>query len=355
MEAAATIVAALASLRLWLDLGLLLLVVTTGSLARTAQCAADRARRLAAGREPGVLDDERVLAARMLWFASIPPAFLLLEHLAGQLVAPAPGPMLLAYLVAAGALLVLMNALPQRLARRDPLGLRAGLQPLIGALVLPLRPLARHLAARRAGAPPAEAAAADEELLLHRLFDEVADEENGGEPGISERERRLLGRVVRLREQTVRQVMCPRERLLWLPQSAALDDAVACMQERGASRILITGRDLDDVLGVLHEKDLFVARNLITPAPGLVRLARQALFVRDDLPLDTLIARWRQLGGSVAVVRDASDRVAGLIALAEVLEWLLADLEPAAGGERGRGRARGEQPAAGGDGAEVAP
>jgi CBS domain containing-hemolysin-like protein len=121
--------------------------------------------------------------------------------------------------------------------------------------------------------------------------------------------------------------MQPREDMVWLRQSESLEAAVDLLQRTGQARVVLVGRDLDDVLGILHLKDLFVAVHRNGDRPPLTRVARQPTFVRDDRPLALLISDWRRTGGSVSVVRDARGRVAGLIALPHVLRWLLADLE----------------------------
>jgi len=315
-----------------LDAILLVAVLLTGALARAHLAAWELTTAGLNARGPGgdgagadAPSAERTLAARMVWFSSIPPAFLLLVHL---FPVPARGilPAVGAYVVAAFALLVVVDALPARLGGRFPRLFGLGLARLLAVLSLPVRPVARYLIARRAGEPPAEPTAADEELLLHKLIDEAADDDASGDSPIDASERELLGRLVRMRETTVAAVMQPRDAMLWLHQGENLEVAAQRMVDARQARLVIVGRNRDDVLGILHLKDLFVARQQSPDQGGLVRLARQAVFVREEMPLDALIASWRRLHGSVSVVRGAGGGVVGLVRLGDVLGWLFADL-----------------------------
>ncbi|MGD8396091.1 MAG: CBS domain-containing protein [Candidatus Eiseniibacteriota bacterium] len=309
---------------------LLAVVVLAGGLARASMAAAGGDRRRATQREV-----ERRLATRLLWFATIPGAFLVMRHVESPIDGTALTT-LAGYGVAALLLVVLLDALPWRLGRRFPALFDERLAPLLRLIELPVLPLATFMAARRAYEPLPEPAAADQELLIGKLIDEAAEEHRIGEPALGAGERELLGRVLRMRETTVRALMQPREALPRLTAGASPREAAELFARSGTARLVVTGRDLDDVLGVLHLKDTFLALRRQRAARGLGRLVRQATFVRDDTPLATLIAGWRRLGGSVSVVRDGTDRVVGLISLADVLRWLLADLpadeaEPRAG------------------------
>jgi CBS domain containing-hemolysin-like protein len=309
---------------------LLALVVLAGALARASMAAAGADRRRATQREV-----ERRLAARLLWFATIPGAFLLMRHVEPPVDGGALTT-LAGYGVAALLLVVLLDALPWRLGRRFPAVFEMRLAPLLRLIELPVLPLASVMASRRAYETVSEPTAADEELLIGKLIDEAAEEHEVGEPALGAGERELLGRVLRMRETTVRALMQPRASLPRLAAGASPSEAADLFARTGTARLVVTGRDLDDVLGVLHLKDTFLALRRRRNVRGLGGLVRQATFVRDDTPLATLIAGWRRLGGSVSVVRDGTDRVVGLISLSDVLRWLLADLpaddvEPRAG------------------------
>jgi putative hemolysin len=159
-------------------------------------------------------------------------------------------------------------------------------------------------------------------MLLKRLLDATGDAETEAGPE-AEVMRQLLGRVLHLRETPVRSVMGPRSGIVWIGHREGPEAAARLMRESGHSRIPVCGRDLDDVIGTLHLKDVFLALHGV-PAATAGALAREPMFVDDDATLSLLLARWRRGGGTMAVVRDRSGIVVGLVTLSDVSEWLLA-------------------------------
>jgi CBS domain containing-hemolysin-like protein len=85
-------------------------------------------------------------------------------------------------------------------------------------------------------------------------------------------------------------------------------------------------RTLDDIVGILHTKDVvlhFIDRG---SAGSLAALVRQLPRVPDSMPADHLLAFLRERRGHQAVVIDDGGRVAGLITLEDVLTELLGNV-----------------------------
>jgi CBS domain containing-hemolysin-like protein len=303
---------------LWVEAGLAATLLLVAGFARAA-AARHHARANRAGAAPGQDPRAELVTAELAWAALLAPALLLAAHALPRLF-PGTG--------SAGALvtltfaaLVLGDALPSRLGdrfrHRAP---RAG--RLLGILALPLRPFASHLVRRRDARPQVEPAAADEEKLLQRLLEAKAGGE-ADQDGETELVRHLLGRVLHLRETHVGSIMRPRSEIVWIGHRERPAAAARLMRESGHSRILVCGRELDDVIGVLQLKDVFLALHRVPPEASLGAIGREPVFVDDGMPLTNLLRRWGLQGGTIAIVREGSGRVVGLITLSDVLEWLL--------------------------------
>ncbi len=316
---------------LWIEAGLALGLLVLAAMAR-ALALALAARRaaapgVAAGPEPALAP---ALTAEILSLALLGPALLLVAEVVRALV-PTPGA---AFAAAAAAGLVFGLALPARLgaarARRPP---RAP-GPWLGRFAYPFRPLVAHLVRRRAALPEAEPAA-DEAKLLGRLLD--ASAETALESAVETAEvRLLLGRVLHLRETPVTAIMRPRAAIAWVGLRDAVPVAVERMRAGRHSRLPVCGRDLDDVVGVVHLKDLFLVEQGLVAAPNLGAIAREPSIVGPDTTLGTLLAEWRHGYGAMSLVREASGEISGLVTLADVIGWLLAAPEaddPAAPGD----------------------
>ena len=265
------------------------------------------------------------LTAEVMWLGLLSPALLLAAH-ATQGFISFLGPFTGFALAAAIALLV-GSELPLTVGARQPERVAALARPLLRAAA-PLRPLASQLGRRRAIAPPPESAA-HEAKLIERLF-EASSDSGAAEDPVTILMRQLLGRVVHLRETPVESLMRPRAEIVWVTQRAQPAAAAQLMRTTGHSRLPVCGRDLDDVVGLVHRKDVFLALRGAVAAATVDAIARQPSFVDAELPVSALLAGWRHEGVRMSIVRDNDGRVVGLVTLGNVIDWILAPTTPGA-------------------------
>jgi putative hemolysin len=149
----------------------------------------------------------------------------------------------------------------------------------------------------------------------------IAESRDGGllEP----QEQVRLHRALRLGLRNARQLMVPRQRLAALDLSTPPGDVFRIVATSPYSRLPVFRGSLDDVVGILHTKDVvthFVQRGRTgTPAS----LVRPILRVPDVMPADRLLGFLRERRSHQALVVDNANRVVGLITLEDVLGELL--------------------------------
>lgn len=265
-----------------------------------------------------------VLMGELAWAAFLAPSLILIIQATSGL-APLAG-LAGAVAVAAYAGLVLGTALPTRIGERHAGAFARRGGPLLRAISLPLRPFVSHLLRRRAAVTRAEPAAEEEEKLLTHLIDASGDGSADEEPETL-LVRKLLGRVLHLRETPVSAIMRPRAEIVWIRQRESAAAAARVMRESKHSRVPVCGRDLNDVVGILHLKDVFLARHGAESGATVGAISRQPSFVGQELALSALLARWRRGTGTLSVVRDHGGRVVGIVTLSDVLDWLLEGIE----------------------------
>jgi hypothetical protein len=96
-----------------------------------------------------------------------------------------------------------------------------------------------------------------EELIERKAEDESrADDE---EDGLDTHERVLLGNVLKLRGRTAYDIMVPRADIVAMPENLSLDQAIRLIQREGHSRFPVYRENLDDIVGMVHIKDVFAA------------------------------------------------------------------------------------------------
>ena len=143
---------------------------------------------------------------------------------------------------------------------------------------------------------------------------------------LDEREQVFLENVIDFHERSVGQVMTPRPRMVAIPVEAGRREVLDTVVEEGHSRYPIYENNRENIIGILHVKDL--ARNLATGQDDfeLRRLMRPVQFVPESLPLDEMLAQFRSKHVQVAIVLDEYGGVAGLVTLEDLAEEIIGEI-----------------------------
>ena len=136
----------------------------------------------------------------------------------------------------------------------------------------------------------------------------------------------LLTGALDFGEKPIRSVMVPREKVLAVSRDAPVAAAEAVVVESGHSRIPVLGRDVDDVIGFVHAKDLLTLPPDAQSRPIPDSRIRSILGVGADDPLDDVLVKMRRGRSHVAVVRDEAGRTAGIATIEDLLEALVGDI-----------------------------
>jgi putative hemolysin len=149
----------------------------------------------------------------------------------------------------------------------------------------------------------------------------IAESRDGGllEP----QEQVRLHRALRLGLRTASQLMVPRPRLSGIDVDTPLDEVPRIVAASPFSRLPAFRGDLDQIVGMLHTKDVVTEYVSGMRRQSLASLLRPIVRVRHDMPADRLLAFLRERRTHQALVVDADGKVAGLITLEDVLADLL--------------------------------
>ena len=137
---------------------------------------------------------------------------------------------------------------------------------------------------------------------------------------------RLLGNVFALSRRRVVDVMVPRLRVFAVPREVPRDELLDRLCEEGFTRLPVYDSKLDEVIGILHAKDVFhlVAR---TRAVVLEDALRPVFELPPDLPVLAALARFRRARQHLAVVRAVDGPLLGVVTLEDVLEEIVGEIE----------------------------
>jgi len=172
--------------------------------------------------------------------------------------------------------------------------------------------------------------------------------------GLGAGDARLLEGVFEFSEKNAREVMTPRTQIVALPAGASLAEAADRVAAAGRSRYPVTGDSLDDVVGIVHAKDIL--RGLLSGSEAPVQdIARPAFFVPGTREVEDVLADMKRQKVHLAIVLDEFGGTAGLVTMEDLLEEIVGpiydeyDQAPATGsGVGGAGRAGGAGGAGGG-------
>lgn len=133
---------------------------------------------------------------------------------------------------------------------------------------------------------------------------------------------RLLEGVFEFSEKNAREVMTPRTDIVALPAGASLAEAADRVAAAGRSRYPVTGESLDDVVGIVHAKDIL--RGLLSGAEEPVQdIARPAFFVPGTREVEDVLADMKRQKVHLAIVLDEFGGTAGLVTMEDLLEEIV--------------------------------
>lgn len=165
--------------------------------------------------------------------------------------------------------------------------------------------------------------------------DNVTEEEiismvnEGHEQGVlEESEAEMISNIIEFDEKEVKDVMTHRTRMIAVKADMSIREALHFMLGENYSRFPLYGENMDDIIGVLHLKDVmnFYMDEERNHRP-LVDVAREPYFVPDTQSLDVLFHDMQARKIHMAIAVDEYGQTAGLVAMEDILEEIVGDIQ----------------------------
>jgi CBS domain containing-hemolysin-like protein len=142
-------------------------------------------------------------------------------------------------------------------------------------------------------------------------------------------ERKMIHSVFELGDTIAREVMVPRNDVVYIERHKNLRQTMSLFLRSGFSRVPVIGENLDEVLGFAYLKDL-VRRDFEAPdvefTQRVEEIMRPAIFVPDSKPVDALLSEMQTMRHHIAVVVDEYGGTAGLITIEDLLEEIVGEI-----------------------------
>jgi len=168
---------------------------------------------------------------------------------------------------------------------------------------------------------------------IEEAIDEHEDEQAGESEApssgdMSQLELTMLRNLLHFGERDADDVAVPRGEIIAIPAHASWAELVALFAEHGHSRIPVYREQLDDVIGMMHIKDIFpfLATGGAPPADWTV-LMRQPLYVPQSRGALDVLADMRARRTHLAIVVDEFSGTDGLITIEDLVEEIVGEIE----------------------------
>jgi CBS domain containing-hemolysin-like protein len=133
-------------------------------------------------------------------------------------------------------------------------------------------------------------------------------------------------RALELRDRTVRQVMVPRTNVVVLDTNKTIEQNLALAIDSQFTRYPLCDQNMDNVVGMVHLKDLIKLKRETGPGTRLLEIKREMPFVPETMSLERILNTFLAKRVLMAVAVDEYGGTAGLVTLENVLEELVGEI-----------------------------
>ncbi len=152
--------------------------------------------------------------------------------------------------------------------------------------------------------------------------------EAGAEGEVEQEEEAMLLGILRFNDLQVQDTMIPRLDIDCVPEDMPLADVVKVIVESGHSRIPVYRETRDNMVGIVHAKD--VLKSMASPDSASTKVSsvmREPFFVPETKPIRQLLQEFRARKLHIAIALDEYGGTSGLITIEDVLEEIVGDIE----------------------------
>ncbi len=171
----------------------------------------------------------------------------------------------------------------------------------------------------------------ESEPTLRDQIEEAIEEHEDEAPAkgdLSDPERQMLRNLLDFGERTAGDIGVPRGEIIAVPETISFPDLVGAFEEAGHSRLPVYRGSLDEVIGMIHVKDVFMilARGE-APPDSVAPLIRQPRYVPESMGIIDLLAEMRTHRTHLAIVVDEYSGTEGLVTIEDIVEEIVGEIE----------------------------
>ena len=153
---------------------------------------------------------------------------------------------------------------------------------------------------------------------------------NGQFTDLEKNEQEMIHAIFELGKTQVHEIMIPRTDIVSVDVGTSLEDLIKLVKVKGHSRFPLYTEDVDNIVGIIHVKDLlsyFINNKPKAKKPNLKNLTRPTHFVPETKNLHDLLQEFQKEKHHMAIVVDEYGGTTGLVTLEDVIEEIVGDIQ----------------------------
>ena len=218
--------------------------------------------------------------------------------------------------------LIFGEVTPKSLAKEMPETVATAVSPMLNLLMVLFTPLTWLFSQWKRLLGHFVHSTEEDTITEGELMTMVSEAENDGE--LTDRESELIRSAIEFDDVEVEEILTPRVDVVAVEGNTSLDEVAQTFAESGYSRLPVYHDTIDNIIGVVHEKDFYLAR--LKKETSLEELVKPTLYTTGSTQISQLLRTLREQHHHLAVVVDEYGGTEGIITLEDILEELVGEI-----------------------------
>ena len=218
--------------------------------------------------------------------------------------------------------LIFGEVTPKSLAKEMPETVATAVSPMLNLLMVLFTPLTWLFSQWKRLLGHFVHSTEEDTITEGELMTMVSEAENDGE--LTDRESELIRSAIEFDDVEVEEILTPRVDVVAVEDTTSLDEVAQTFAESGYSRLPVYHDTIDNIIGVVHEKDFYLAR--LKKETSLEELVKPTLYTTGSTQISQLLRTLREQHHHLAVVVDEYGGTEGIITLEDILEELVGEI-----------------------------
>ena len=218
--------------------------------------------------------------------------------------------------------LIFGEVTPKSLAKEMPERVATAVSPFLSLLMLLLSPLTWLFTQWKKLLGHFIHSGEADTITEGELMTMVSEAESDGE--LTDRESQLIRSAIEFDDVEVEEILTPRVDVVAVEDTTSLEELAQTFAESGYSRLPVYHDNIDNIIGVVHEKDFYLAK--LKKAATVEDLVVPTLYTTGTTQISQLLRTLREQHHHMAVVVDEYGGTEGIITLEDILEELVGEI-----------------------------